>query len=196
METRRFASSILTAYIKGEVKLENNNMLTIKIPNSILTFIPLGTKNVSVPVSQISSVGTNFYLDFKLLVIGLIITLIGLSGFRGIDSLGSFIQALLFTAIGAAECINAFHVYLTIRNTSGEIIGSTLKIDKKGNIHDDGIPFIIFQKSIAEEIKADIDKLCSQRVDDTNVRIQNQTLVEQMQASTQAIIDSNRNQNS
>lgn len=195
METKKFASSILTAYLQGEVKLENINMINIKIPNSFLTFIPSGIKNISVPVSQISSVSTNSFLDYKLFIIGIIIALIGLSGFKSIDSVGSFFQSLIFTAIGIAECINAFHVYLTIRNTSGEIVGSTVKIDKNGNIHDDGIPFIIFHKSVAEEIKDEIEKLCSQRVEDTNVRIQNQTLVEQMQASTQAIVESNKNRN-
>lgn len=178
METRQFASSILTAYIKGEVKLQNSNMVEITIPNSILTFIPLGTKKVTVPVSQISSVGTNFYLDFKNFVIGVIITLIGLSCFGDINSIGTFFTALIITALGAAECLNALHVYLSINNTSGEVVGSNAKIDKNGNIRNDGIPFIIFHKAIAEQIASDINQLCAQRVDDTNVRIQNQAIVD------------------
>lgn len=193
MEARQFASSILTAYIKGEVKQENANMIDITIPNSILTFIPLGTQKISVPVSQISSVGTNFYLDFKNFVIGVIIALIGLSSFGSIDSVGSFFMALIITALGAAECLNAFHVYLSIKNTAGEVVGSNAKIDKNGNIKNDGISFIIFHKNIAEQIAHDINQLCSQRVDDTNIRIQNQAILDSNKESTAAIVDAIKN---
>lgn len=184
MEPITFASSIPTFYMKGEIR-QDDNLITLKVPNNILTFIPLGCKTDTIPVNQISSVGSDFYLDFKNLVIGAIIALLGLSVLGHISSFGDFIMGIIFTAVGAAEVLNAFHVYLKIRNTSGETVGESYRQNKNSNI--EGIPFIIFDKSKAEQIASELNKLVNQNVNDVNVRIQTEAQTDRLVSAIEKI---------
>ena len=77
METISFMTSLLTFYLKGEIKQEQN-FIRFKVPNTILTFIPLGSVKETVPINQISSVGTSFKLLFKSFLVGVILAFIGL----------------------------------------------------------------------------------------------------------------------
>ena len=43
MQKIEFMTSLLTFYLKGEISTEQN-FLTLKVPNTILTLIPLGRK--------------------------------------------------------------------------------------------------------------------------------------------------------
>ena len=107
MQKIEFMTSLLTFYLKGEISTEQN-FLTLKVPNTILTLIPLGRKNDTIPVTQISSVSTDFKLLFKDFLIGFILLL-----------------------IGAAMVINSFQTVLTIRTTSGEIKSASILIFEK-----------------------------------------------------------------
>lgn len=107
MQKIEFMTSLLTFYLKGEISTEQN-FLTLKVPNTILTLIPLGRKNDTIPVTQISSVSTDFKLLFKDFLIGFILLL-----------------------IGVAMVINSFQTVLTIRTTSGEIKSASILIFEK-----------------------------------------------------------------
>lgn len=151
METIIFITSLLTFYLKGEIR-HQQNFIRIKKPNTILSLIPLGSVNDTIPINQIASVGTNFKLLLKNFVFGLIVAMLGLGSL-----LDSFLVGLVVTAIGVSMVINAFQVKLSINLTSG----ATKEVY-----------FLIFEKKKAEQAETQINGLISGRMDDTNNRIQ------------------------
>lgn len=172
METITFMTSLLTFYLKGEIKAEQN-FLKLKKPNTILAFIPLGAKRYNVPINQISSVGTDFRLLFKDLLVGIIECIAAFALFGT-----SVIWALILLFVGAFTVINSFQTALVISTTSGA---------------DYVLFFLIFEKSKALTAEAAINRMISTRLDDTNVRThtENQTaaLNSAQAASTEAIIN-------
>lgn len=57
MEPIEYMTSLLTFYLKGEIKSEQN-FINFKVPNTILGLIPLGARTSKLPVNQIASVST------------------------------------------------------------------------------------------------------------------------------------------
>lgn len=157
MQPIQYMTSLLTFYLKGEIKQEQN-FVNLKKPNTILNFIPLGAKKDSIPVSQLSSVETNFRLHLGSLLSGSIIAIIGLCMISKV-----FILALLLMIIGANRAITAFETILTIKTTAG---------DAKD------ISFLIFEKSKAEIAESQIRQIISDRLDDTNNRVQTDRIVD------------------
>lgn len=172
METITFMTSLLTFYLKGEIKTEQN-FLKLKKPNTILTFIPLGAEKYNLPINQIATVGTDFQLLIKDLLVGIVETIAAFALFGA-----SVIWALILLLVGAFTIINSFQTALVISTTSGA---------------DYVLFFLIFEKSKAEAAEAAINRMISIRLDDTNVRThtENQTaaLNSAQTANTQAIIN-------
>lgn len=158
MKTIQFMTSLLTFYLKGEIKPEQN-FLKLKMPNTILTLIPFGVKNYSVPINQISSVVTNFKLLFKNFIYGIIETILGLC-FLGSEN-AKFFGFILFL-IGISTIINSFQTELIIDTTSGK---------------EYVLSFLIFEKNKALQAESDINQMINSRLDDTNNRAvtENQT---------------------
>ena len=157
MQPIQYMTSLLTFYLKGEVRQEQN-FVNLKKPNTILSLIPLGAKKDSIPVSQLASVESNFKLHFASLLIGVIMAIIGLCMISG-----SFIVALILMLAGANKAITAFETILTIKTTAG---------DTKN------ISFLVFEKSKAELAETQIRQIISDRLDDTNNRVQTDRIVE------------------
>lgn len=151
MVTINFMSSFLTFYMKGEIKHEKN-FIRLKIPNSILTFIPLGSRKESIPVEQVSSVSVDFRLRLKNFLIGL---LLGIIGFFSIFD-KTFLIGLILFIIGVSNVVNSFQTILTIDLSSGNAWH---------------IPFLIFEKSKAEQAKDEIERLISNRYHATDVEV-------------------------
>jgi hypothetical protein len=161
MKTITYMTGLLTFYLKGEITAEQN-FLKLKIPNTILTLIPLGAKKDNVPVNQISSVSSNFKLLFKDFVVGIIEVLIAFSLFSD-----SALWGLILLLVGASTIITSFKTELNISTTS-----SVQYI----------IPFLIFEKSNAEQAEQMINDIISNRLSDTNNR-------QVTEASTNAIVN-------
>ena len=157
MQPIQYMTSLLTFYLKGEIRQEQN-FVNLKKPNTILSLIPLGAKKDSIPVSQLSSVESNFKLRFGSLLFGVIIAIIGLCMISD-----NFISALILMAIGVNKAITAFETILIIRTTSGSI---------------KYISFLIFEKSKAEQAETQIRQIISDRLVDTNNRIQTDRIVD------------------
>lgn len=157
MESVRYMSSLLTFYLKGEIRQEQN-FVNLKKPNTILGLIPLGAQKTSIPVTQLSSVESNFKLHFGLLILGIIIAMAGLVG-----DFGNLIVSLVLMLIGANVVINAFEIILTVKTTAG---------DAKN------ISFLIFEKSKAKLAETQIRQIISDRLDDTNNRVQADRIVD------------------
>ena len=150
-------TSLLTFYLKGEIR-QDQNFVNLKKPNTILSLIPLGAKKDSLPVSQLASVESNFKLHFGSLILGAIIAVVGLSMIAD-----SFIFALILTLIGVNNAIAAFETVLTIKTTAG---------DAKD------ISFLVFEKAKAELAETQIRQIISDRMDDTNNRVQTDRIVD------------------
>lgn len=117
MNTIRYMTGLLTFYLKGEISTDGN-FLTLKIPNTILGLIPLGSKKDSVPVNQLSMVSSNFKMKIFRFLIGAIICIVGFVGFVSLN-VGGIILGILLLAWGASIIINSFTTQLKIATTSG-----------------------------------------------------------------------------
>lgn len=171
METITFMTSLLTFYLKGEIRTEQN-FLKLKMPNTLLTFIPLGAKKNSVPINQIADVSTNFKLILKNMLFGVIEIIFGFSLFGK-----SFLLGLLLLIIGSCTVINSFQTELDVRTSSGTVYR---------------LFFLIFDKSKAGSAESAINAMISTRMNDTNTRMateaQTAALTAAQTASTEALI--------
>lgn len=162
MQPIQYMTSLLTFYLKGEIRQEQN-FVNLKKPNTILGLIPLGAKKDSVPVSQLASVESNFKLRFGSLLVGALIAVFGLLlGFASIDPAMLLFGLLLFL-VGVNKVITAFETILTIKTTAGDV---------------KDIAFLIFEKAKAEEAEKQIRQIISDRLDDTNNRVQTDRIVD------------------
>ena len=157
MQPIRYMTSLLTFYLKGEIRQEQN-FVNLKKPNTILSLIPLGAKKESIPVSQLSSVESNFRLQFGSFLFGAIIAIAGICLMSDL-----FAAALILMLVGVNKAITAFEIILTIKTTAG---------DTKN------ISFLIFEKSKAELAETQIRQIVSDRLDDTNNRVQTDRIVD------------------
>ena len=157
MQTIQYMTSLLTFYLKGEIRQEQN-FVNLKKPNTILSLIPLGAKKDSIPVSQLASVESNFKLHFGSLLWGAIITIIGLCILSS-----SFLFSLILILVGGNKAITAFETILSIKTTAGDV---------------KNISFLIFEKAKAEEAEKQIRQIISNRLDDTNNRVQTDRIVD------------------
>jgi len=155
MEKITFMSALLTFYLKGEIS-QDQDFLQLKIPNTILTFIPLGSRKYNIPVTQISTVDTSFSMDFKHFILGVLVAFLGFSMIG--DSL---LWALILLALGASMILSSFHTVLSIHASSGT---------------ERNVSFLIFEKSKAEQAAEMINRFIALRHADTNVRMQNAVL--------------------
>ncbi|MGN1047840.1 MAG: hypothetical protein ACI4QZ_04460 [Eubacteriales bacterium] len=170
MKVITFMTSLLTFYLKGEIKVEQN-FLQLQKPNTILALIPLGKKKESIPVTQISSVESNFKLILKNFIVGIFVAILGI-GMLSDNALG-----LILLLLGAGIVINSFQTVLTIQTTAGA--------SKE-------VSFLIFEKSKVAQAEAWINDIISGRLDDTNNRIQGDRQTDRV---VEAINSLNKSQN-
>lgn len=157
MEHITYMTSILTFYIRGKIKLEEN-MITFKVPNTILGVFPLGYKKDSIAINQIASVSTNFKLNLKAFLLGIVIIVLGLCLLKK-----AVIWAIILIALGFASIINSMPTNFTLATTSGKEIN---------------IKFLMFDAEKANYAREEINMIITKRLDDTNSRIQTNKIIE------------------
>ncbi len=169
MKKIKFTTSLLTFYLKGSIE-GNEHFVNFQIPNTILGMIPLGSRTDNLATNQIASTTTNFKLQIKQLLIGLLVILFG------IDCMAeNILISLILFAVGASTLVDAFECNLVVLTTSGQ----SLLID-----------FLIFEKEKAIEASQEINTLIAERIDDTNVRVHTDKVVVNANRNTDRIIDS------
>lgn len=168
MERIRFITSLLTFYIKGEISFEKN-FVRLKMPNTLLTFIPFGSKKDSVAINQIASVSTNFKLLPKAFLLGLIEAIIGFVCFS--SGASTMFAGIIIMALGALTVMNSFQTVLSIETTGSKRYY---------------LSFFIFEKSKAIKAEEAINNYISLRLNDTNV-------ASASQAQTNAIVNAINN---
>lgn len=170
-----FITSYLTFYLKGLIGIDGD-FIKIQTPNTILKLIPLGKNSRTIPIPQVSEVGTDFSLDFKAFIIGLLVTF---GGYSMLTSKGGSVPAgIIIILIGALMAISAFQTLLVIHNTAGQSII---------------IPFIIFEKAKAENCKDTLNNMIVSRHNDTNVRMHTDRQINSQNKNTSDIIDAINN---
>lgn len=169
LETIKFITSYLTFYLKGSVEFTNDNV-TAQVPNTILGLIPLGHYKRVLDVSHITSTASEFRLDFKSLIIGIVLTFIGFCCL-GAQDIGFWM--LLLMLFGINMVLNAFIAYVAINMDSGEM---------------QVIPLIIFERKKADQIVDNINKMLSARKYDTNVRIHSENAADRVVAGQEGIV--------
>ena len=157
MEPIRYMTSLLTFYLKGEIKSEQN-FIVFKNPNTILGLIPLGAKTDKYPITQIASTSTNFKLKLGKLILGIIVAIAALSVIKD-----SFVGALVILLFAANWIIDAFEIDLVVTTTAGQ---------------QKPIDFFIFEKGKAQLAEQQINDMISNRLSDTNVREQTNRVVD------------------
>ncbi len=157
MDSIKYMTSLLTFYLKGEIKSEQN-FISFKNPNTILGLIPLGSKKEKIAINQIASTETNFKLKFLKLLIGIGIACAGFACFAS-----TLLGGLIILIIGANTIIDAFEIDLVVITTAG--------MRKE-------IDFFIFEKAKADLAEEQINNMISGRLDDTNNRQQTDRIID------------------
>ncbi|MGQ7358210.1 hypothetical protein ACTGWZ_03645 [Streptococcus suis] len=142
-----FIVSYLTFYLKASVMLEGD-FVKVSNPNTILKVIPLGSKNKTIPVEQISTVDDSFRLDFKSFLWGVLFVIIGF-GIMG----DSFVGGLILAAYGIVTVLSSFQTYLTLNFTSGGYYT---------------VNAVVFEKENLLSCKETIEGLIQRRYNNTN----------------------------
>lgn len=172
MQPITYMTSLLTFYLKGEIK-SDQNFLYFKQPNTILQLIPLGHKKITVPVNQISTAYTSFKLQFKTFAVNLLLAILGLA-FMG----DSAVLGLILLLYGACGIIKSMETRLIVTMTSG---------------HHHRICFLIFDKAKAESAEQQILSMIANRLDDTNNRQQADRMMEANRQETDRLVDALKN---
>ena len=155
MEVIRFMQTYLAFYLKGEIRLEDN-FINLKVPNSFLSFIPLGFRTDAIPVNQITSISKDIYVDTATCVISIISLVIALMQLlMGYSPLSTKLIGLGFLLIAIIFFTNALRFKVLIRTTSGELKRFSCSI---------------FEKKKVDYAIEEIKKRVADRMDDTNLR--------------------------
>ncbi len=157
MEPVRYTTSLLTFYLKGEIKSEQN-FIVFKYPNTILGLIPFGAKTDRFPVSQIASISTDLKMQPGKLGLGVLALVLAFALMKA-----SFLIGLIVLLCAANWLIDAFEIDLVVSTAAGQ--------QKR-------IDFFIFDKGKAELAERQIDGMISGRLSDTNVREQTDRVVD------------------
>ena len=113
MNTITYMTGLLTFYLKGEISTDQN-FLKLKLPNTILALIPLGAKKDNIPVQQVASVSSNFKLNLKRFLIGILICLFAFCCFSD-----TIIGGIILLLWGASTVITSFATELHVATTAG-----------------------------------------------------------------------------
>ena len=165
MNNITYMTGLLTFYLKGNISADQN-FVRLKIPNTILSLIPLGAQKENIPVNQVASVSSNFRLQFKNLIVGIVEVILAFALFRS-----SALWGLILLIIGASTVITSFVTELYITTTGGQTFY---------------VPFLIFEKAKARQAESMINNIICGRLDDTNYRQVSET-------STNAIVNAINN---
>ena len=167
-----FITSFLTFYLKAIVVLEGQFVKTTN-PNTILKVIPLGSRNKTIPVNQISSVDDSFSLDFKSFLWGVLFTVLGCYMMGD-----SFVGGLVIAIYGVLTVLSSFQTILVLNLTSG-------------GVHI--ISVLFFEKEKLLKCKDVIEGLIQNRFNDTNVRIHTDRAMQNTTDQTDRMINAFNN---
>lgn len=151
MEVIRFMQTYLAFYLKGEIRLEEN-FINLKMPNTFLSFIPLGYRTNAIPVNQITSISKDFGVDTATCIIISLSLIVFLPLLIGGVSISTKLIVIFFYLVFFT---NALRFKIRIVTTSGELKPFSCSI---------------FEKKKVDFAVEEIKKRVANRMDDTNLR--------------------------
>lgn len=146
-KTVEFSRVFFAPWIKGRISVDYR-MVTTQTTNSIGGFIPIGTNEQSIPLSNIGSVSVTTRPNLKSILIGLVAVVAGVM-FLGSDP----IIGLLLALIGVALVGNGINSYITINRAGNPYVLRAAFYSKKALTE---IKTVIDQALIYTEEKQDL----------------------------------------
>jgi len=147
-KTVEFARVFLFPWIKGEVSVDTR-MVTTKTVNTILSIIPAGTNEQSIPLSNISSVTVSTSFNIKLILIGLAL---GLFGFSTLSS--DFLMGLILLLVGVVFFCSGIITRMNIQRSGSNYVLYAACYNKKELVE---IKAVIDKALIYTEEKKDLE---------------------------------------
>lgn len=186
MESIYFKTSLLAFWLKKSVVSFDSNSVKINRPNILFNVIPAGEVNETIPVSQIASVDSAFACSLGGIIGGFFLVFMPYFWLCAAASEAStrtpmsatsvavgFIAMIPVSIIGIMLVSNSLRVNVRITTTSGM---------KKW------LSVLFFEKQKAVQIEGVVNSLISNRMDDTNTRMQNEVLMADNAKNTDKII--------
>lgn len=108
-----FAFSILLFFLHLELVLTDRRIAG-RAPNTMLGLIPVGSREVNYPLSNISGIGTSIRFRPIAFIVGLLIILSGLAA-----ATHGFTAGIVYLLVGVLVSLNSVQAVLTISNNAG-----------------------------------------------------------------------------
>lgn len=174
MDSIQFATSYLTFYLKGEVAFAEDH-IGVRIPNTILGLIPLGSEQRTLDIKHIVAVSNNFRIKIGQLLIGILLASDVLSAPLCLlyGEPIAFIGCLIVGCLGILLALNSLQTTITIALASSQTVV---------------LPLVIFEKGKAALIEQGINELLAARTYATNVRAHTDRSIADNQRQTDRII--------
>lgn len=176
MDSIQFATSYLTFYLKGEVAFAEDH-IGVRIPNTILGLIPLGSEQRTLDIKHIVAVSNNFRIKIGQLLIGISLAPLVLAAPLCLldgEPVGFSINCLIVGCLGILLALNSLQTTITIALASSQTVV---------------LPLVIFEKGKAALIEQGINELLAARTYATNVRAHTDRSIADNQRQTDRIID-------
>ncbi len=120
-----FLISNIWIYLKLKLTVTNKRLVGQR-PNTLLGFIPVGTENISYPLSNIAAVQTSTRVSMSYLILGLLFVLAGLG--VGVDKGGWFL-----IVVGALLLLGSYQAQLNVQNSGGGTIRHRISVFNKSS---------------------------------------------------------------
>lgn len=123
-----FNASLLLVWLKTDFTLTTKRIGGTN-PNTMLGIIPLGQKQFTYPLKNIASVSSSTQFHFWRLIIGIVLSYIGLKMFGE-----SFLGGLVLALLGLSCLLNCYTVAFSIANNAGQAPAIELSILEKDKV--------------------------------------------------------------
>lgn len=124
----RFTPSLLLFWLKTDMAVTNRRFVA-KEPNTILGLIPLGYRDLAYPLHNVASAGVSVKFSLWRVVLGALILIGGLGGFKQSAVLG-----IVFVLIGLSLLANAATATIILTNNGGGKIDLRVSVLEKDKL--------------------------------------------------------------
>ncbi|SFS41304.1 hypothetical protein [Paenibacillus sp. 453mf] len=125
VDKKQFTTNLILAWLKTDFTLTSKRIAGHQ-PNTLFGLIPIGKKEVTFPLKNVSSVGVSTKFHLRRFIFGGVITLIGLSILGG-----SFFGGLIVTLLGLIPLLNSYTASISYTNNAGHTSSIEMSILEK-----------------------------------------------------------------
>ncbi len=113
-------ASVLAPYLKVQLMCSSTRFV-FKVPNLLLGFIPVGTREDSCPIRNIANVSSSTSFLLKRFIVGVVLAIFGLYYVSGV-----FFAGLLILLLAAGLLVTSFPTVLLVVDLAGGAYGITV----------------------------------------------------------------------